>query len=739
MSALQSALKALKKNKVVNLKDAVVDLGDGQEPIPCIPTGSVVLDYLIGGYRTETGEKRCPGIPKGRITEIYGPEGSGKCVTADTHVISEYGMVSIEELFLLSGYDLGDRERIEEHEVDLLNEFGEMETTSHLTWNGRKTVRKITTRGGYQLEATQNHPIRALDKEGNIVWRRAGEIEQGDYLVLMSGNVKFPSTSEATVEDAKKVASYYRNSFPIDLMALKEQRGGEVIETPEEMVEEIPLYIRQGTKDVVEAFVETYLQRNYRTCVRTGHSVIRGESEKFLRQMQMLLLSLGRMTFLRTRNVCGGTEYELGGFYAHPRNSSISAMDGVENIIPNMGKHLQTLYDSVSGDKQKLGNLLERGEGQGRGLATTRKELREIVEAYENVGDFTARSIIEYLQNILDMGYYFDSVDDIEDIADVPTYDVSLPVTHSFWSNGLISHNTTVAIHTAIQAQRAGGTVCFLDYEHAFAPTYAADIGLELDDSFLLVQPRHWEEGAEIIQTMAKAGVDLIIVDSVAAMKPQSEVENQDVSYTGQVGHIARLQSSFLPKIVNTLEESGTALIYINQLRSRIKMSMYDAGPDEESSGGRALRYYASLRMQVKRTRVEYAQVENELTGSSEKQPISNIIRAQNVKNKVSKHQGRSADFVIRYGEGIDNVRSVIDIAEARKIIKRAGAWYTFMGSDGTETKTQGKEGLRNHFIDNPDDFQALVREVSSFTRSNEKLRLDDDVAIEEEIISEDD
>lgn len=308
-------------------------------------------------------------------------------------------------------------------------------------------------------------------------------------------------------------------------------------------------------------------------------------------------------------------------------------------------------------------------------------------------------------------------------------------ITEIFGPEG--SGKTTLAIQTAISVQRNGGSVVFLDYEHAFAPAYAEDLGLNIsdEDSFVLLQPRHWEEGAEIIKIMVESGVDLIIVDSLAAMKPKRDVEDNAISSTGQVGHIARLQSNFLPKIVGAVEESGTALVYLNQLRSRIKTSMYDAGPDEETAGGRALKYFASLRIKLKRTKVEYAQIENALTGKHEKQPISNIISAQNVKNKVSKHQGHKADFVIRYGEGVDNVRSLIDIGEARKVITRAGAWYSFTDANGEEGKAQGKEGLRDHLLANQADFAQIVSQIQSFTQPIQKLNQqidDEDILVED-------
>lgn len=728
-SALQAALKALKKNKIVDIKKAVVELGDSQKPIECIPTGSVVLDYLIGGYRTESGEKRCPGIPKGRITEIFGPEGSGKCVTAGTYVHSEYGMVTVGELFNLTGHTLDpDKDAVVPHEVDLLNEYGEMETTSHLTWNGRQRVNRITTSAGYQIEATDNHPVRVMNTRGNIVWKNAGDIQKGDYLVVMPAG---KNAFMAGDSDRLSVSNVQSMAATGDLP--KGESGGV----------EIPLSLRQGSLDIYQAFTSAYALEFSKENPETRRRYIQSNSYEFVRQFQMMLLSMGYVS--RVSSIpAGGDDGEMGEYTlefgdAYMREGLGCGEDQqprdtimCESHIPYV--HTQ-VYDmmcamgvlEVQGYRREFYNNANMG-------GISRKDFKNLVNLIEDPYQFSALQIYTYLQSIVDMGYFFDRVESIAVEDNVPTYDVCLPTTHSFWSNGLISHNTTIAIHTAIQCQKAGGTVCYLDYEHAFAPTYAADLGLDImDDNFMLMQPRHWEEGAEIIKAMTEAGVDLIVIDSLAAMKPQRDIDDNDVSSTGEIGHIARLQSSFLPKIVNMLEDSKTALIYINQLRSRIKTSKYDAGPDEETAGGRALKYYASLRMEVKRIKSEYAQVENELTGKSEKQPISNIIRARNVKNKVSKHQGHTSEFVIRYGEGIDNVRSVIDIAEARNVIARAGAWYSFEDAAGQEAKAQGKEGLRDYFLANPDDFHALINKVSTFTRGRSSVKVsDDDIEVEE-------
>jgi len=275
---------------------------------------------------------------------------------------------------------------------------------------------------------------------------------------------------------------------------------------------------------------------------------------------------------------------------------------------------------------------------------------------------------------------------------------------------------TTVALEAAVQCQKDGGSVCFLDYENAIAPAYAQALGVDFsEDKWDLYSPHTWEEGVEIIKIMVNAGVDLIIVDSVSSMVPQATFD-KDPSEGAQIGLLARLQSRFLPSLVHDLRESGTSLIYLNQVRSRIKTSKYDPGPDETTSGGRALKFYCSLRLKLKRVRVEVDTLENELTGAKGKQPVCNIVRAECVKNKVSMHQGHSTDFVLRYGEGIDNIRSIMDIAENRKLINRAGAWYKVVDTSGEEQSLQGKENLRSYFLENEDQFMHLVNQISSFS-----------------------
>jgi len=283
------------------------------------------------------------------------------------------------------------------------------------------------------------------------------------------------------------------------------------------------------------------------------------------------------------------------------------------------------------------------------------------------------------------------------------------------------SGKTTVALETAVQCQEEGGTVCFLDFENALDPSYTQSLGVDFsEECWDLYCPTTWEEGAEIISTLAEAGVDLIIVDSVSAMVPK-HLHEKGMSEQGQIGLLARLQSGFLRRLVPLLRRTGTSIIYLNQLRSRIKTSKYDPGPDEDTSGGVALKYYSSLRMSLKPLKTEYDTKHiNELTGEEEKQPIARITRATITKTKVSAHQNHSSDIVIRFGEGIDSVRSIMDICEARKIIRKSGSWLKYFDGVGEELTFQGKEALRTHLVENEEDYLHLLSQLGDLTADDE-------------------
>jgi recombination protein RecA len=269
------------------------------------------------------------------------------------------------------------------------------------------------------------------------------------------------------------------------------------------------------------------------------------------------------------------------------------------------------------------------------------------------------------------------------------------------------SGKTTVALHAVANAQRAGGIAAFIDAEHALDPEYAKKLGVDTD-ALLVSQPDTGEQALEIADMLIRSGaLDVIVIDSVAALVPRAEIEGE--MGDSHVGLQARLMSQALRKITGALNNSGTTAIFINQLREKIGVMF---GSPETTTGGRALKFYASVRLDVRR--IETLKDGSEAVGSR--------TRVKVVKNKVSP-PFRQAEFDIMYGKGISREGSVLDIACDLAIVKKSGAWYTYEG----EQLGQGRENVKVFLRDNPD----LGNEIEK--RIKEKLgvgpRLDEPTA----------
>jgi len=269
------------------------------------------------------------------------------------------------------------------------------------------------------------------------------------------------------------------------------------------------------------------------------------------------------------------------------------------------------------------------------------------------------------------------------------------------------SGKTTLALSAIRKAQEMGGFGCLIDFEQTFHTGYAKNLGLDLSPSKLLVsQPAHFQQGARQIFDMLALKPSIIVVDSVPAMLPREYMEGK-VDDVSRIGLQAQLQSAFLRIITKYLKESNVCLVYINQFRDRIKTSKYDAGPSEESPGGRALKYYASIRLKLKVGKIETVAVKSRITGKKDVNPVNVTIKASVIKNKIDKPY-RAAPIFIRFGEGIDNIKSILELAEATSIIKKNGAFYSFSHNDELLIKEQGKENLRSAFSNNEKAFEKL-------------------------------
>jgi recombination protein RecA len=254
------------------------------------------------------------------------------------------------------------------------------------------------------------------------------------------------------------------------------------------------------------------------------------------------------------------------------------------------------------------------------------------------------------------------------------------------------SGKTTVALHAVANAQRAGGIAAFIDAEHALDPDYAQKLGVDTD-SLLVSQPDTGEQALEIADMLVRSGaLDILVIDSVAALVPRAEIEGE--MGDSHVGLQARLMSQALRKMTGALSNTGTTAIFINQLREKIGVMF---GSPETTTGGKALKFYASVRLDVRR-------IETLKDGGD---AVGNRTRVKVVKNKVAP-PFKQAEFDIIYGHGISREGSLIDVGVEQGIVRKSGAWYTYEG----DQLGQGKENARAFLRDNPDLANEIEKRI---------------------------
>jgi recombination protein RecA len=245
------------------------------------------------------------------------------------------------------------------------------------------------------------------------------------------------------------------------------------------------------------------------------------------------------------------------------------------------------------------------------------------------------------------------------------------------------SGKTTIALHIIAEAQKKGGKAAFIDAEHALDPDYAAKLGVDTAE-LLVAQPDTGEQALEICEVLVRSGaLDVVVIDSVAALVPKAEIQG-DMG-DSHVGLQARLMSQALRKLTGAINKSNTSAIFINQLREKVGVMF---GSPEVTTGGRALKFYSSMRLDVRR-------VESIKVGDS---VIGNRTRVKIVKNKLAP-PFKQAEFDIMYGTGISREGDVLDCAVEAKIVEKAGAWYSFNG----ERIGQGRENVKNYLRENPE------------------------------------
>ncbi len=746
--ALEAAMSQIDKHFG---KGSVMRMGEKTHmDIESVPTGALALDLALG----------IGGLPRGRIVEIFGPESSGKCLTADTHVWTDRGLETVAELFARCGQPATCTSRVTsvaDLGVRAVNERGELEQIEALTHNNRRPVLRLQLASGRELTVTHNHPLRVMNRRGFMVWREAGSLQPGDVLVSALFGAVEAASGDGLSEDEAVFLGYLIGEgslgYPTQLRftsgdldvgqeytRLVEQLFGARVKRYNDL--EYVVHSKSLRTQLAEQYGLDYVHAAGKTvpaCVRTGgHKVQRAflsalfegdgwidqsstvglstASEQLARQVQLLLYGLGITCSVRaTLNQTYGRNYwsvianpavahrflQEIGFRSHRRRGQVAAhhrlaaRDPQFENVPGVSDLVRDLRDDIGGDREldRIAGDLFRSD---MGLACSRTRLERIVEwGDQRIDRFSGsgRALLTHLRCLAGGRYTYETIVAIDEAGAQPTFDLAMPSTHSFLANGVLSHNTTLAMHVVAEAQRNGGVAAYIDAEHAMDPVYARAVGVNVDE-LLIAQPDTGEQALEIADMLIRSGaLDVLVIDSVAALTPRAEIEGE--MGDSHVGLQARLMSQALRKLAATLNKTNTIAIFINQLREKIGI-LY--GSPEVTPGGRALKFYSSVRIDIRR-------IESIKDGV---EVIGNRTRVKVVKNKVSS-PFKTCEFDIMYGRGISREGSLLDVGVDLGLVKKSGAWYTYEG----EQLGQGRENAKAFLADNPE----IMVEVSERIR----------------------
>ncbi|PRY02650.1 protein RecA [Allonocardiopsis opalescens] len=748
--ALETALAQIERQFG---KGSVMRLGEeNRPPIAIIPTGSIALDVALGvgglprGRVVEVFGPESSGKCLVADTRIWTDRG----LETIEEVFARAGQAASCMSRVTDVSDL---------DIRVVNERGELEQVTALTHNNRKPVRRITLSSGRSVTATHNHPLRVVSERGFIIWRKVGELKAGDTLVSAKFGAVEAAGGGGLSEDEAVLLGYLvaEGALGVETAVRFTNGDDEVGAEYTALMEglfgaEVKTYAGRNRTEYVSygkelraKFADHYgldyvnaPGKSIPSCVRTaGHKMQRAflsalfegdgwidpsssvglgtASEKLAHDVQLMLYGLGVPSSVYKKY---NTEYERHywsviinpssaelflrevGFRSRRRAAQVeknfrtAERDAFYENIPHISGIIRDLRDDIGGDREfdRIAGDLFRSDTE---LSCSRTRLQKIVAWCEPRLDrfsLGMQSMIGYLRTLAEADYTYERISTIEDLGKQPTFDLVVPRTHSFIANGVLSHNTTVALHAVANAQRAGGIAAFIDAEHALDPEYAKKLGVDTD-ALLVSQPDTGEQALEIADMLIRSGaVDILVIDSVAALVPRAEIEGE--MGDSHVGLQARLMSQALRKIAGALHQTNTTAIFINQLREKVGVMF---GSPETTTGGRALKFYSSVRLDVRR-------IETLKDGTD---AVGNRTRIKVVKNKVAP-PFKQAEFDILYGVGISREGGLIDLGVEEGIVRKSGAWYTYEG----QQLGQGKENARNFLKENPDIANEIERRI---------------------------
>ena len=744
-----------------------------------ISTGSIALDLALG----------VGGLPKGRIIEIYGPEASGKCVSADTVVFSEWGMLPIGVFGDLT------KSGFQPKQVNIFSETAPA-TTSHFYNSGLKQTIKLKTNYGFELEGTPNHRVRIMDSNGSYVFKRLDQLSINDRVAIQRGQHSFGQNINVSGCDFINHKNSHGKSFEtpsvIDCSWAKlmgylvgdgtctyaHLSGNSITLTvgDEEIAKDfsglcfelfgeypkvaqdkrhpkvktlrihnrkarhflyycgldyvkagdkhIPYSIMQGTQEVVASFLSGLFETD--GCISGGTIEYCSKSKTLTTQVQIVLLNFGIVAKILERHVKGYTEpyyylyidgrddkrifaKEIGFISTRKQGKLIFDINEVKN------KQYQSNRDSIPFINNRILQLMNDYRSL---VAIPNRSQWDVVYDYlpqtsgysaltyprlkKVLTNFSLGSILPIYQEIkklYDERLFFDRIVGIAPSSNL-VVDFTVPGDHSFFGNGFINHNTSVTLHLIAESQKKGGVAAFIDAEHALDPQRAQKIGVDLDN-LLISQPDTGEQALEIAEALIRSGgIDVIVIDSVAALVPKAEIEGE--MGDAVMGMQARLMSQALRKLTGAISQTNTTVIFTNQLRQKIGVMF---GNPETTTGGMALKFYASVRLDIRK-------IENIKQGD---QVVGSRHRVKIVKNKVAP-PFRIAEFDMDQN-GISHEGELLDVGIELGIINKSGAFLRWEEN----LIGQGRAAAITYLQENPKEAQRLEKTIrEAWTKSQD-------------------